>query len=60
MSERKKPRQAFCPHTLSKCPCFERILWVSDVVSRLQSDIRWIKWLLIIILTALVGTAVLL
>jgi len=60
MPEREKHAKAFCPHTLSKCPFFEHIIQMGEDIARMKGDIRWIKWLLIIILAALLGTAVVL
>jgi len=57
MPARKRREGAFCPHTFSKCPFFERIIQMGEDIARMKGDIRWMKWLLVIILAALLGTA---
>jgi len=52
--ERDRP---FCPTILRSCPMLDRIIQMGEDIARLKSDIRWIKWLLVIILAALLGTA---
>jgi len=59
MAGRKKRDRPFCPTILRSCPMLDRIIQMGEDIAKLKSDMRWVKWLLLAILAALLGTALL-
>jgi len=58
MPGRKKPPKPICQTVLADCPMLDKIIRMSEDVAKLKSDMRWVKWLLVVILASLLGTAV--
>jgi len=60
MVERKRREKTICETVLKSCPMLDKIIQMGEDIARLKSDMRWIKWLLIAILAALLGTSIVL
>jgi len=57
MPGREKREKTICQAVLKSCPILDMMIQTREDVARLKGDVRWMKWLLVIILAALLGTA---
>jgi len=54
---RERREKTICQTVLKSCPILDMMIQTREDVARLKGDVRWMKWLLVIILAALLGTA---